>query len=91
MASRTNRKAPHGSPGSTDPRSVRPILGSTDPKWAPLGVCFLRVAILWVLKSVPSVHLFLRWLRHSGGPMDPCEVHVSRSDLSGLASFGLMT
>jgi hypothetical protein len=33
----------------------------------------------------------LRRFRHSSGPMDTCEVHVSRSDLSGLASFGLVT
>jgi hypothetical protein len=26
-----------------------------------------------------------------GGPMDPCEVHVSCSDSSGLASLGLVT
>jgi hypothetical protein len=27
----------------------------------------------------------------SGGPMDPCEVHMSFSDSSKLASPGLMT
>jgi hypothetical protein len=35
--------------------------------------------------------VFLKRFRRSGGPMDPCEVHVSRSDLSGLASLGLVT
>jgi hypothetical protein len=49
------------------------------------------VAVLWALKSVPGVHVFLRQFRHSGGPMDPCEVHVSRFDSSGLASLGLVT
>jgi hypothetical protein len=53
-------------------------------------VCFLRVAVLWALKSVPGVHVFLRRFRRSGGPMDPCTVHVSRSDLSGPASLGLV-
>jgi hypothetical protein len=91
MASRTNGQAPRGSVGSTDPRSVRPILGSADPRWAPLRVCFLRVVVLWALKSVTGVHMFLRQFRRSGGPMDPCEVHVSRSNLSGLASLGLVT
>jgi hypothetical protein len=90
MASRTNGEAPHGGLGSTDPRSVWPILGSADPRWAPLEVCFLGVAILWALESVTSVHMFLRWFRHSGGPMDPCEVHVSCSNLSGLGSLGLV-
>jgi hypothetical protein len=91
MASKTNAQAPCGGPGSADPRSVWPMLGSTDPKWAKLGVCFLGVAVLWALKSVPGVHVFLRRFRCSGGPMDPCEVHVSHSDSSGLASLGLVT
>jgi hypothetical protein len=51
----------------------------------PRGSCLVG------LKSVPGVHVFLRWFRCSGGPMDPCEVHVSRSDSSGLASLGLVT
>jgi hypothetical protein len=91
MVSRTKGQAPRGGPGSTDPRSVRPILGSYDPGWAPLGVCFVGVIVLWALKSVPGVHVFLRQFRHSGGSMDPCEVHVSRSDSSGPASLGSVT
>jgi hypothetical protein len=91
MASRTNGQAPRGGPGSTDPRSVRLILGSTDPRWAPLEVYFLGVAILWALKSIPGVHVFLRQFRRSGGAMDPCEVHVSRPDSSGLTSLGFVT
>jgi hypothetical protein len=87
VASRTNGQAPHGSLASTDPRSVRPILVSADPRWASLGVCFLGVVVLRALKSVPSVHVFLRRFRRSGGPMDPCEVHVSSFDSSGLASL----
>jgi hypothetical protein len=71
-------------------RFGRPV-GSTDPLWAPLGVCFLQVAVLWVLGSVPGVHMFLRRFRRSGGPMDPCEVHVSHSDSSGLGFLGLVT
>jgi hypothetical protein len=66
-------------------------LGSTDPRWVPLGVCFLGVAVLWALRSVPGVHVLLRRFRRSGEPMDPCEVHVSHSDLSELASLGLVT
>jgi hypothetical protein len=54
-------------------------------------VCFLEVAVVWALKSVPGVHVFMGWFRRFGGPMDPCEVHVSRSDSSGLASLGLVT
>jgi hypothetical protein len=54
-------------------------------------VCFLGVAVLWALKSVPGVHVFLRQFRRSSGSMDPCEVGVSRSDSSGLASLGLVT
>jgi hypothetical protein len=79
------------------PRINRPKVGSanpiglTDPRWAPLVVCFLRVAVLWALKSVPGVHVFLRRFRRSDGSMDPCEVHVSCSDLSGFASLGLVT
>jgi hypothetical protein len=91
VASRTNGQAPRGSPGSTDPRAVRLILGSADPMWAPLGVCFLGVAVLWVLKSVLGVHILFRRFRYSGGPMDPCEVHVSRFDSWGLAFLGLVT
>jgi hypothetical protein len=91
MASRTNGQAPRGSPGSTDPRSVRSILGSANPQAGPLEVCFLWVAIPWALRSVLGVHMLLRRFRRSGGPMDPCEVHVSHSDSSGLASFGLVT
>jgi hypothetical protein len=49
------------------------------------------VAVLWALTLVLDVHVLLRLFRHSGGPMDPCEVHVSRSDSSGLASLGLVT
>jgi hypothetical protein len=71
-------------------RFGRPV-GSADPLWAPLGVCFLQVAVLWVLRSLPCVHVFLRRFRRSDGPMDPCEVHVSCSDSSGLASLGLVT
>jgi hypothetical protein len=67
------------------------LVGSTDPLCAPLRVCFFWVAILWVLRSVPGVHVFLRRFRCFDGPMDPCEVHVSRSDSSGLASLGLVT
>jgi hypothetical protein len=52
---------------------------------------FLKVAVLWALKLVPGEHVFLRRFRRFGGPMDPCEVHVSRSDLSGLASLALVT
>jgi hypothetical protein len=91
MASSTNGQVPRGSPESIDPRSVRLILGSADPKLAPLRVCFLGVAVLWALKSVPGVHVFLRQFGCFGGPMDPCEVHVSHSDSSGLASLGLVT
>jgi hypothetical protein len=90
MASRTNGQAPHGSAWSADPRSVRPILRSADPQVAPLRVCFIWAAVSWALRSVPGVHVLLRQLRRSGGPMDPCEVQVSRSDSSGLASFGLV-
>jgi hypothetical protein len=71
-------------------RFGRPV-GSADSLWAPLGVCFLWVAVLWALRSVLGVHMFLRQFRHSGGPMDPCEIHVSRSDSSGFASLGLVT
>jgi hypothetical protein len=71
-------------------RFGRPV-GLADPLWAPLGVCFLWVAILWVLRSVPSVHVFLRRFRCCDGPMDPCEVHVSHFDSSELASLGLVT
>jgi hypothetical protein len=54
-------------------------------------VCFLGVVVMWALRLVPGVHVLLRRFRPSGGPMDPCEVHVSRSDSSGLASLGLVT
>jgi hypothetical protein len=57
---------------------------------ALFGVCFLGVAVLLVLRSVLGVHMLLRRFRQSGGPMDPCEVHVSRSDSSGLASLGMV-
>jgi hypothetical protein len=90
-ASRTNGEAPHGGSRLANPRSVRPIQGLTDPRWDPLSVCFLEVAVLWVLRSVPGVHVLLRWFRHSSGPMDPYEVLVSRSDSSRLASLGLVT
>jgi hypothetical protein len=91
MASRTNGQTPCGSSGSANPRSVRLILGSADPRWAPLRVSFLGVAVLWALKSVPDVHVFLAHFGCSGGPMDPCEVHVPCFDSSGLASLGLVT
>jgi hypothetical protein len=91
MDSRINGQVPHGGPGSADPRSVWPILGSADTRWDPLRVCFLKVAVLWALKLVPGVHVLLRRFRHSGGPMDPFEVHVSGSDSSRLASLGLVT
>jgi hypothetical protein len=68
----------------TQGRFGRPQVGPTRGV-LPLG------GFLWVLKSVPGVHMFLRRFRCSGGPMDPCEVHVSRSDSSGLASLGLVT
>jgi hypothetical protein len=35
-------------------------LGSADPMWTPLKVCFLQVYVLWVLKLVLGVHLILR-------------------------------
>jgi hypothetical protein len=81
-ASRTNKQAPCGGPGSADQRSVRSILGSADPQVAPLGLCFLGVAVLWALRSVPGVHMQFKQFRHSGGPMDPCDAHVETSDLS---------
>jgi hypothetical protein len=46
------------------------------PIRAPWGKFILGVAVLWVLKLVLSVHVFLRRFRCSSGPMDPCEVHV---------------
>jgi hypothetical protein len=52
---------------------------------------FLEVDVLWALRSVPGVHVLLRPFRRSGGPMDPCEVHVSCSDSLGLAFLGLVT
>jgi hypothetical protein len=70
-------------------RFDRPM-GSGDPMWAPLRVCFLWVAVMWALRSVPGVHVLLRRFGFSGGPMDPCEVHVSHSDSSGLASLRLV-
>jgi hypothetical protein len=71
-------------------RFGRPV-GSVDPLWAPLEVCFLWVAVLWALRSVPGVHVLFRRFRRSGGPMDPCEFHVSCSDPLGLTSLGLVT
>jgi hypothetical protein len=71
-------------------RFGRPV-GLTNPLWAPLRVCFLWVVNLWAFRSVPGVHVLLRRFRRSGGPMDPCEVHVSCSDSSELASLGLVT
>jgi hypothetical protein len=71
-------------------RFDRPV-GWADPLWAPLRVCIIWVAVLRALRLVPGVHVFLSRFRHSSGPMGPCEVHVSRSDSSGLASLGLAT
>jgi hypothetical protein len=65
--------------------------GLADPLWAPLRVCFLQVVVLWVLSLFLGEHVFLRWFKRYGGPMDPCEVHVSCSDSSGLASLGSVT
>jgi hypothetical protein len=79
MASRTNGQAPRGGPGSADPR------------WTSLAVCFFGVAVLWALRSVPGVPVLLRWFNLSCGLMDPCEVHVSHFDSSGLASLRLVT
>jgi hypothetical protein len=64
------------------PGISRPNVGSADPRVnpsqvGPLEVCFLGVAILWALRSVPSVHMLLRWFRNFGGPMDPCEVDMA--------------
>jgi hypothetical protein len=58
---KTNKEAPRGRPGSTDPRSVQPILGLDRPPVGPLVLCFLVVAIRWVLMAVPGVHGVLRW------------------------------
>jgi hypothetical protein len=54
-------------------------------------MCFLGVAVLWALRSVPGVHVLLRQFRRSSEPMDPCEVHVSRYDSSRNVSLGLVT
>ena len=40
-------------------RFGRPV-GSADPLWAHLSLCFRVVAVLWVLSAVPGVHLVLR-------------------------------
>jgi hypothetical protein len=84
MASRTNGQAPRGGPGSADPRSFWPIQVSADPRWAPLGVCFLGVAVLWDLPSVPGVHVLLRRFRRPGGPW----IHV-KSTCHALIRRGL--
>jgi hypothetical protein len=48
-------------------RFGRPV-GSADPLWAPLPLCFLVVAIRWVLNLVPGVHAVWRQFGHICGP-----------------------
>jgi hypothetical protein len=48
-------------------RFGRPV-GSADPLWAPMTVCFCEVAIRWVLKSVLGFHGVWRWFGHVCGP-----------------------
>ena len=70
---RTNRGAPCGRPGSANPRSVRPICGSTDPTWPCLALCFLSVTDMWSPKAVPGAHGILRWFARYVGP----SIHVT--------------
>jgi hypothetical protein len=56
MDSRANQETPHGRRGLAATRSVRPTCGVVRPLWAPLPLCFLVVAVRWVLKAVPGVH-----------------------------------
>jgi hypothetical protein len=48
-----------GRDGLTQGRFGQPV-GSGDPLWAHVSLCFRMVVVLWVLRSVPGVHLVLR-------------------------------
>jgi hypothetical protein len=55
----TRRHYVEGQDEPTQGRFGRPV-GSVDPLWAHLGLCFRVVAVLWVLRSVLGVHPSLR-------------------------------
>jgi hypothetical protein len=48
-------------------RFDRPM-GSSDPWVGPPALCFLRVAVRWVLKAVPGAHMDLRRFGRVSGP-----------------------
>jgi hypothetical protein len=48
-------------------RFGRPV-GSADPLWALVAVCFLQAAVRWVLKAVPGAHVDWRQFGRVGGP-----------------------
>lgn len=55
-------------------------------------LCFLLVTDMYVCPKVSSRCMnILESVWVPGGPLDPCEVHVSLSDSSTLACLGLVT
>jgi hypothetical protein len=55
----TKRHHVEGQDEPTQGRFGRPV-GSAEPLWAQLGLCFRVVVVLWVLRLVPGVHPSLR-------------------------------
>ena len=76
MQPRANEQPERGRGGSTDPRSVRPILGSAETSGRPSGLCFLWLASMWaLLPLLRAWHISWRFSWQSG-PMDPCDADV---------------
>jgi hypothetical protein len=73
--------AAHWRPQGWFGRSV----GSADPLWAPVVVCFHVVAVRWALKLVLGIHRIWRRFGRVCGPWDTCDARVSASDSSGVS------
>jgi hypothetical protein len=89
MDSRANHELPCGSRAVAATRSVRLTYGIDRPPMGPTCLCFLMVAIRWVPKSVPGVHMVWRWFGHyeTWVPLGP---HRPGSQSSPTGGLGLL-
>ena len=82
MHPRTNERATCGRGGSTDPRSVQPILGLAETPGQPFGLCFVWLASMWALMPLLRAWHVSWWFSWQSGPMDPCDADVAACDSS---------
>jgi hypothetical protein len=68
MCPGANQEPTHGRLGSVEAKAVRPTSGVGWPHGGPPALCFLLVAVRWILQVVPDPHAVLRQFGHIGGP-----------------------